>query len=53
MGQFGQPDEVAAAIAFVRPKEAGFILGQKRLVDSGASIGKARLGFLIQEMKLC
>lgn len=39
--RFGQPDEIAAAIAFLLSEEAGFITGQTIHVDGGASIGKA------------
>jgi len=41
MARFGQPDEIAAAIAFLLSEEAGFITGQTLHVDGGASIGKA------------
>ncbi|NPU12659.1 SDR family oxidoreductase [Bradyrhizobium sp. 83002] len=41
MGRFGQPDEIAAAIAFLLSDEAAFITGQTIHVDGGASIGKA------------
>ncbi|KWF22820.1 SDR family oxidoreductase [Burkholderia pseudomultivorans] len=41
MGRFGQPDEIAAAIAFLLSDDAGFITGQTLYVDGGASIGKA------------
>lgn len=41
MGRFAQPDEIAAAIAFLLSEEAGFITGQTLHVDGGASIGKA------------
>lgn len=41
MGRFGQPDEIAAAIAFLLSAEAGFITGQTLHVDGGASVGKA------------
>ena len=41
MLRFGQPDEIAAAIAFVLSDDAGFITGQTLHVDGGASIGKA------------
>ncbi len=43
MGRFGQPDEVAAAIAFLLSEDAGFITGQTLYADGGASIGKAPL----------
>lgn len=41
MGRFGQPDEIAAAVAFLMSEEAGFITGQTLFVDGGASLGKA------------
>ncbi|GAB0113911.1 SDR family oxidoreductase [Acidisoma sp. C75] len=41
MARFGQPEEIAAAIAFLLSEEAGFITGQTLHVDGGASIGKA------------
>lgn len=41
MGRFGQPGEIAAAIAFLASDDAAFITGQTLFVDGGASIGKA------------
>jgi len=41
MGRLGQPDEIAAGIAFLLSEDAGFITGQTLHVDGGASIGKA------------
>ncbi|MBY9064357.1 SDR family oxidoreductase [Sphingomonas yunnanensis] len=41
IGRFGQPDEIAAAIAFLLSEDAGFMTGQTIHVDGGASIGKA------------
>ncbi|MGR6431621.1 SDR family oxidoreductase [Rhizobium sp. PAMB 3174] len=43
MGRFGQPDELAAAIAFLLSDDAAFITGQTLHVDGGASIGKSTL----------
>lgn len=40
MGRFGQPEGVAAAIAFLMSEEAGFITGQTLFVGGGASIGR-------------
>ena len=41
MRRFGQPEEIAAAIAFFLGDEAGFVTGQTLYVDGGASLGKA------------
>jgi 3-oxoacyl-[acyl-carrier protein] reductase len=41
MHRFGDPGEIAAAIAFLLSDEAGFITGQTLFVDGGASIGKS------------
>ena len=41
MGRFGQPDEIAAAIAFLLSDDAAFITGQTLFVDGGASVGRA------------
>jgi 3-oxoacyl-[acyl-carrier protein] reductase len=39
MGRFAQPAEIAAAIAFLAGRDAGFITGQTLFVDGGASLG--------------
>ncbi|WP_300720274.1 SDR family oxidoreductase [Pseudomonas sp.] len=41
MGRFGQPAEIAAAIAFLLSENSGYITGQNLFVDGGASVGKA------------
>ncbi|MQT14557.1 SDR family oxidoreductase [Rhizobiales bacterium Sp-1] len=43
MCRFGQPEEIAAAIAFLLSDEASFMTGQTLHVDGGASIGKLSL----------
>jgi meso-butanediol dehydrogenase / (S,S)-butanediol dehydrogenase / diacetyl reductase len=39
LGRFGQPDEIAAAIAFMAADEASFITGANLLVDGGVTAG--------------
>jgi len=43
INRLGQPDEIAAAIAFLLSEDAGFITGQTLFVDGGASIGKSQV----------
>ena len=39
MGRFAQPEEIAAAVAFLASDSAGFITGQTLFVDGGSSLG--------------
>ena len=39
LGRIGQPDEIAAAVAFLSSEEAGFITGAVLPVDGGLSMG--------------
>jgi 3-oxoacyl-[acyl-carrier protein] reductase len=39
LGRFAQPQEIAAAIAFLASDNAGFITGQTLFVDGGSSLG--------------
>jgi meso-butanediol dehydrogenase / (S,S)-butanediol dehydrogenase / diacetyl reductase len=39
LGRFGQPDEIAAAIAFLAAPEASFITGANLMVDGGVTAG--------------
>jgi len=41
MRRLGQPEEIAAAVAFMLSEDAGYVTGQNLFVDGGASIGKA------------
>ncbi|MEH2406864.1 SDR family oxidoreductase [Nostoc sp.] len=41
MGRFGQPKEIAAAIAFFCSEEAAFITGQTLFIDGGVSIDRS------------
>ncbi|WP_410588589.1 SDR family NAD(P)-dependent oxidoreductase [Amycolatopsis sp. lyj-23] len=38
-GRLGTPEDVAAAVSFFASEEAGFITGQRLLVDGGRSLG--------------
>jgi len=39
MKRFAQPEEIAAAIAFLAGEKAGFITGQSLFIDGSSSIG--------------
>jgi NAD(P)-dependent dehydrogenase (short-subunit alcohol dehydrogenase family) len=43
MGRLGQPEEIAAAIAFLLSEDAGFITGQTLFVDGGGSTGRSAI----------
>ena len=39
LGRFGQPDEIAAVVAFLASDEAGYVTGAEWSVDGGATAG--------------
>ncbi|WP_242138784.1 SDR family oxidoreductase [Sphingomonas sp. TREG-RG-20F-R18-01] len=43
MRRVGQPEEIAAAVAFLLSEDAGYITGQTLCVDGGGSIGRAAM----------
>ena len=38
-GRLGTPDDIAAAVSFFASEEAGFVTGQRLLVDGGRALG--------------
>jgi NAD(P)-dependent dehydrogenase (short-subunit alcohol dehydrogenase family) len=43
MRRLAQPEEIAAAVAFMLSEDASYITGQTLFVDGGGSIGKAAI----------
>jgi acetoacetyl-CoA reductase len=43
-GRLGQPEEVAALVAFLASPDAGYLTGQAIAIDGGASLGTVSLG---------
>jgi 3-oxoacyl-[acyl-carrier protein] reductase len=41
-GRFGTPEEIAHAVSFFVSAEAGFITGQRLVVDGGRGLGAKR-----------
>jgi NAD(P)-dependent dehydrogenase (short-subunit alcohol dehydrogenase family) len=48
LGRWGQPSEVADAVAFLVSDQAGFITGETLTIDGGARLGPGSFGFLSQ-----
>jgi len=46
LGRWGQPSDVADAVAFLVSDQAGFITGETLTIDGGASLGRGTFGFL-------
>jgi NAD(P)-dependent dehydrogenase (short-subunit alcohol dehydrogenase family) len=46
LGRWGQPSEVADAVAFLVSDHAAFITGETLTVDGGARLGRGEFGFL-------
>ena len=38
MGRFGTPEEIAAAVSFFASEEAGYLTGQRLVVDGGRAL---------------
>ena len=38
-GRMGTPDDIAHAVSFLASEDAGFITGQRIIVDGGRSLG--------------
>ena len=46
LGRWGQPGDVADAVAFLTSDHAGFITGETLTIDGGAWLGRGTFGFL-------
>jgi NAD(P)-dependent dehydrogenase (short-subunit alcohol dehydrogenase family) len=46
MGRWGQPSEVADAVAFLVSEQASFITGEVLTIDGGARLSGGTFGFL-------
>lgn len=46
LGRWGQPEDVANAVAFLASDQAGFITGETLTIDGGAWLGRGTFGFL-------
>jgi NAD(P)-dependent dehydrogenase (short-subunit alcohol dehydrogenase family) len=46
LGRWGQPSDVADAVAFLASEHAGFITGETLTIDGGAWLGRGTFGFL-------
>ena len=45
LGRWGQPAEVAEAVAFLASRDAGFITGEILTIDGGARLGRGTFDF--------
>ena len=46
LGRWGQPADVADAVAFLASEHAGFITGETLTIDGGAWLGRGTFGFI-------
>jgi len=46
LGRWGEPSEVAEAVAFLASDQAGFITGETLTIDGGTWLGRGTFGFL-------